>query len=197
MAINTYQDTLGRLYKEKDQMSTTVQDLLTRIQVIEQHSRYNNIEIQCVPEHKQENLVSTVMQISKVISCNLNETDIHHCTRVAKSNREDKRPRAIVVKFATPRLRDTFLAKTIKFNKANPKDKINSSHIGIGGNKTPIFILEHLSPINKKLHATARQMAKEKGFKFVWIKQGRVFMRKSETDQSIYVKNLDTLKNII
>lgn len=93
-------------------------------------------------------------------------------------------------------IRDTFLAKTIKFNKLNPKDKINSSHIGIGGNKTPIFILEHLSPLNKKLHASARQVAKEKGFKFVWIKQGRVFMRKTESDPSIYVKNQDILKNL-
>ncbi|CAH2096753.1 unnamed protein product [Euphydryas editha] len=86
------------------------------------------------------------MQISKVVSANLKESDIHHCTRVAKLNREDKRPRSIIVKFGTPLLRDTFLANTIKFNKEHHNDKLNTSHIGIAGNKKPIYILEHLSP---------------------------------------------------
>ncbi|CAB3255167.1 unnamed protein product [Arctia plantaginis] len=81
-------------------------------------------------------------------------------------------PRTIIVKLATPLLRDTFLAKVKRFNKANPNDKINTNHIGIGGTKMPVYVLEHLSPTNKKVHAAARQRKPDKELKFVWIKQG-------------------------
>lgn len=149
--ITVYQETLGKLQKENVHLNNTVQDLQTRLQIMEQHNRSNNLEIQCVPEHRQENLMSTILQLSKVVSCDLKETDIHHCTRVAKSNKDDKRPRSIIVKLATPRLRDTFLAKTINFNKANPNDKINTSHLGFGGSKMPIYILEQLITNKQKI----------------------------------------------
>ncbi|XP_045777000.1 uncharacterized protein LOC123875295 [Maniola jurtina] len=194
--ITTYRDSLKDLQKENINLINTVQDLTTRLNVMEQHNRSSNLEFQCVPEHKNENLISIITQISKVISCDLKQNDIHHCTRVAKTNKDDNRPRSIVVKLASPRLRDTFLANTIKFNKANPNDKINTSHIGMGGNKAPIYVAEHLSPTNKKLHAAARLASKEKGYKFVWVKQGRVFMRKAENTDYVYVKNLDILNKL-
>ncbi|CAB3246851.1 unnamed protein product [Arctia plantaginis] len=89
------------------------------------------------------------MQLAKVVSCDLKEADIHHCTRVAKSNRDGKRPRTIIVKLATSLLRDTFLAKAIQFDKANLNDKINTNHIGTGGTKMPIYVLKHLSPTTR------------------------------------------------
>lgn len=194
--IAKYQESLSKLQKENTQLNNCVHDLQIRLHVMEQHNRSNNIELQCVPEHRHENLLSIVTQLSKVVSCEIKESDIHHCTRVAKTNKDDKRPRSIIVKFATPRIRDNLLAKTINYNKANPKDKINTSHLGIGGNKTPIYVIEHLSPMNKKLHAAARQVAKEKDFKFVWVKQGRVFLRKAEDSEFIFIKNQETLDRI-
>jgi predicted nucleic acid-binding Zn-ribbon protein len=104
-SIATYPDTVSALQIENAYLNSTLQDAQTRLHVMEQHSRSNNIEIQCVPERKQENLISTVIQLSKVVACELKESDIHHCTRVAKANRGDGRPRSIIVKLATPRLR--------------------------------------------------------------------------------------------
>lgn len=195
-ALIKCQESLKQVQKDNMILSNTVYELNTRLQAMEQHNRANNLEIQCVPEHKNENLISTIMQISKVVSANLKETDIHHCTRVAKLNREDKRPRSIIVKLGTPLLRDTFLANTIKFNKEHQNDKLNTSHIGIAGDKKPIYILEHLSPQNKKLHAAARQFAKKEDYKFVWIKQGKVFIRKTESSQFVYVRNQEVLDKL-
>lgn len=100
-------------------------------------------------------------QLGRVIGYNVSEKDIAHVTRVAKADRSNPRPRAIVVQFTSPRIRDGYLAATVKFNKANPKDKLNTSHVGIGGETRPIYVTEHLSPANKSLHAAARARAKE------------------------------------
>jgi hypothetical protein len=66
----------------------------------------------------------------------------------------------------------------------------------MGGDKKLVYVLEHLSPMNKKLHAAARHVAKDKNYKFVWIKQGRVFLRRAEADESIYIRNQDTLDKL-
>lgn len=39
---------------------------------MEQDSRQNNIEIHCLPEHKQENLPNLMIQIGKVVVCKHN-----------------------------------------------------------------------------------------------------------------------------
>ncbi|CAB3246850.1 unnamed protein product [Arctia plantaginis] len=51
-AITTYQERLCRLQKENAQLTTTLQDLQIRLQVMEQHNRSKNFEIQCVPDSR-------------------------------------------------------------------------------------------------------------------------------------------------
>lgn len=171
--------------------------LASRLAHFDQQSRSSNVEIQCVPESKQENLIKTVQQLGKVIKCPLNEAEIHVCSRLAKINSTSPRPRSILVKFSSPRLRDEFLAATSKFNKSNKDDKLNTSHLGIGGsNKSPVYVVEHLTPENKALHAAARSKARELKYKFVWIRDGRVFMRKNEESNYVFVKNLETLNRL-
>ncbi|CAB3245041.1 unnamed protein product [Arctia plantaginis] len=154
--------------KENEELKNAVKDLTTKVNLMEQHSRSCNVEIQCVPEFKSENLVSTVMNISKVISFELTESNIHNTTRIAKQNPTSTRPKSIIVQFSSPKIRDGFLAASIKFNKSKSNDnskKLNSSLIGIAGKKESIYITEHLSPGNKAIHAAARKRGKELSYK--------------------------------
>lgn len=93
-------------------------------------------------------------------------------------------------------VRDTVLTAVKQFNKAHPKDKLNSSHLGLAGEKKPVFVSEHLTPANKQLHAAARKTAKDKNIEFVWVQNGRVFMRKDKDAIKILVKDLDVLKSL-
>ncbi|VVC96510.1 unnamed protein product [Leptidea sinapis] len=67
------------------------------LQVMEQHNHSNNLEIQCVLEHRQESLISTVSLLAKVVAMDLKQDAIHYCTSVAKSSKDNKRPRSITV----------------------------------------------------------------------------------------------------
>ncbi|XP_064072497.1 uncharacterized protein LOC135193538 [Vanessa tameamea] len=164
--------------------------------LMEQHSRDCNLEIQCVPEHKSENLSSIVHQLASVVSFDLHDNDIVNFHRVAKRNTESKRPRSIIVKLSTPRKRDNFLAAVKVFNKNNPQSKLNSSHLGIASGKEQIYIMEHLSPDNKRLHAAARLAIKEKKYEYVWIRSGRIFVRRNDTSPAVLIKNFDSLKQL-
>ncbi|KAI5634326.1 hypothetical protein NE865_12940 [Phthorimaea operculella] len=187
---------LAKLNKENETLRDSVRDLTSRFQQIDQLSRATNIEIQCVPENRNEHLISTVQQLGTAIKCPVQEQDIHYCSRVAKQKSDSPRPRNILVKFSSPRLRDSFLAATITFNKNNKSDKLNTSHLGIADDKrTPIYVSENLSPELKNLHAEARKRCiKDLGYKFVWVRNGRIFARKTEDSNYVYIRDTASLK---
>lgn len=115
------------------------------------------------------------------------------CTRIAKRDTSNPRPRSVLER-SSPRLRDTFLAACVNYNKANSKAKLNSSHLGISMDKpTQIYVTEHLSPENKALHAATRTRAKELGYKFVWTRNGRIFIKKDESSPAIVIGDREKL----
>lgn len=181
------------LSKENTVLKTQLSDLSERLNNLEQHLRENNLEIQGVPEHRNEDLPNLIHQCSKVIGHNLQEGDIIKCTRVAKLNKESKYPRAIIVKFNSVRNRDNFYSAVHRYNKSNPSNKLNTALLGIAGDKMAVYVSEHLSPTNKSLHAAARKKAKEQGYKFIWIKNGRIFVRKTIDSKYILIKGSDSL----
>lgn len=184
------------LEAENCALQLKMDELSHRMNQMEQTARSNNIEIQCVPEKKDENLSNIITELGKTINCHISSEHLAHYTRIAKMKKDTERPRSIVVQFNSPRMRDQFLAAVIRYNKSKPHDKLNSSHAGIPGTKTPIFICEHLSSTNKALHAAARQTAREKGYKYVWVRNGRIYMRKSDNTDFKMIRNMDTLHKL-
>ncbi|CAH4030604.1 unnamed protein product [Pieris brassicae] len=134
--------TISLVQKQNETLQLSVNDLTNRLALVEQHMREANVEIGGLPEHSSENLANTVVQLSKLVKQPLAEGD-------------DNGNRAV---------RDRPLAAVSSFNKANPKEKLNSHQLGLGGARVPVYVSEHLSPTNKHLHAAARRKAKEVGF---------------------------------
>ncbi|CAG5055290.1 unnamed protein product [Parnassius apollo] len=118
----------------------------SRLTIMEKETRVNNLEFHCIPENRGEHLVNTLKQMGKTIGSYVEDGHIVKCTRIAKWNKENNRPRTVLAKFATPLLRDKFFANVINYNKTHPSDKLNSSHLGIAGEKMPVFVCEHLTP---------------------------------------------------
>ncbi|XP_060810058.1 uncharacterized protein LOC132904158 [Amyelois transitella] len=171
-------------------LQAQVEDLGSKLNQFEQLSRDNNLEIQCVPEHSAENLKSVINQLAGTVGHPLREHEILNYHRVAKINKDTKRPKSIIVKLSSPLIRDSLLAAVKTFNRTHQSDKLNSAHLGLADkDKQPIYVCEHLTPTNKQLHAAARKAAKDKNFQFVWVRNGRVFMRKDPASKSFVVKD--------
>lgn len=184
------------LQKNNEALQSSVKDLSHRLHLAEQSMRESNLEINGIPEHKSENLLTIIGQIAKTVDCQVQDEDIFHATRVAKLNKDGNRPRTVIVKLRSTRHRDAMLAAVVKFNRSNPKGKLSTQHIGMAGTPAPIFVAEHLTPANKSLHAATRLKAKKEDYKFVWVRNGRIYMRKDEFSPALFVRNLESLDSI-
>lgn len=189
-------DKVKSLEKEKDEMRGTISNLNQRLNNLEQHSRTNNVEIQCIPDNRNENLLALVKNIASVTGCAIKDDQVVLCTRIAKIDRTSMRPRSVIVQFCTSNIRNYFMAGIYKYNRLHQHDKINTSHLGIQGEKKQIYVMEHLSPANKQLHAAARARAKELGYKYVWTRGGRVYMRRDDTSDYILIRDIESLENL-
>ncbi|CAG9138057.1 unnamed protein product [Plutella xylostella] len=186
--------------KELEAKNFKLQSLVTsferRVESAEKMSRSLNLEIQAVPERKGENVVTHVKNLCKKVNVPMTDSEIHACRRVAKMDQSSSRPRNILVTLSSMRHRDNIISAVKRYNKANSTNKLNSSDLEITGEACPIFVTEHLSPAVKEIHAAARKIAKEKSYKFVWVKFNRVFMRKDDKSPYLRIKSLECLNNL-
>lgn len=188
---------LSNLNSENQNLRSQIFVLEGKMDQLEQQARDCNVELQCVPENKNENILTIVQQMASIVTCDLSDQNILSYHRVPKVDSKSQRTRSIVVKLASPRIRDDLLASVKRFNKKNPQNKLNTSHLGFAGQISPVYVVEHLSLKNKKLHAATRLAAKEKKYEFVWIRNGRVFVRKNNESPAQWIKNVDVLKNLV
>lgn len=193
----TYRNEINQLRKENEELRQDMSEIKGKLIQIDQLSRASNIEIQCVPEHKSENVINIIKQIGRTVSVSINDNYIHYCARIAKLNPDSTRPRSILTKYNSPRTRDSFLSAVLTYNKNNVQDKLNTHDLVYGtSQKNPVYVVKNLSPENKHLHAATRKRANELKYKFVWVRGGRIFVRKSEITDSILIRNLDILHKL-
>ncbi|CAK1548683.1 unnamed protein product [Leptosia nina] len=188
---------LDELKLENTSLRSEIDVLSSRLEDLDQRSRNCNIEIQCVPERKGENLHTIISQVASITGCALSEQEISNFHRVAKINSDSNRPRSIIVKLSSVLARDKLLTAVKSFNRTHKGDKLNTSHLGLAGDKKPVYVCEHLTPANKKIHAAARRIAKEKQFEFVWVQGGKIFMRKDIQSKAFIVKDLPFLNTLV
>ncbi|XP_022827102.1 uncharacterized protein LOC111365111 [Spodoptera litura] len=194
---NIHRNEMSHMRKQDEALHLELVDTKRKYEQIDYLLRANNLEIQCIPEKKSENLISIVKQLGRTVDVTLNEGDIQYCSRVAKLKPDSTRPRSILIKFNNSRLRDTVLAAVATYNKTHAQDKLNTHDLGFTSNgKSPVFVVENLSPENKNLHAAARIRAKELKYKFIWVRGGRIYMRQNETAGKIWIRNLDMLNKL-
>lgn len=177
------------------ELQKEIQTLSSRISTIEKISRDNNLEIQGVKEFKSENLLQLFKNICETVKSPVADADIKNCRRIAKMDPNSVRPRSILVTLSSPRHRDDLLGAVSRFNK-NSSSKLNSRHLGIEGATENVYVSEHLSPDCKRLFKDARKVGKDKGYRFVWVRRGLVYVRKNEGLPPILIKSCECLHRL-
>ncbi|CAB3239210.1 unnamed protein product [Arctia plantaginis] len=194
--INNSIATIKVLEDENNRLQCEIVKLNARLAGIEKVSRSCNIEIQAVPERKNENVLLLLKKLCELVKVPIDDANINACRRVAKLNTSSSRPRNIVVTFSSPRIRDLVLSATHRFNRAHPDRGLTSSDLEIPGESSRVFVTEHLSPEQKTLHAAVRGFARDRGFKYVWIKYGQVYIRKDDSAGAVLIRNRDFLEKL-
>lgn len=102
----------------------------------------------------------------------------------------ENKPKPIIIKFLSQYKGDAILAAKIK-RKNSENTEIKG--IAIENISNNMFINEHLTPNMKAILKQAKDVAKIKKYKFVWVKNGCVYARKNETSRVIKLTSMDDI----
>ena len=171
----------------------------------EQEMRQNNLEISCVPT-AQVDLMLLIKKCGNAAKINIEECDIDYVyratvttpvgVRAGTNNRQQPpRPPAIIVRFTTRRKKDQLLAglREIRETKRGP---ITTADIGLDFPAQKIYFNDHLTMSNKILYKKVRDIAKQKKYRFVWLKNCRIYVREKENSAVIKIYSEEDLAKI-
>lgn len=150
----------------------------------EQYSRNANLEIKGIPKQENENVTETVKTIGDLIGSPIAVNEIEVCHRVPTRNKESN----IIVQFRSRTRRDAVL-------EAAKKKRITNKDLG-STSTAPIYINEHLCPVLKRLLGMSVAKKHEHKWKFVWVRNGRIFARKTDNAPILEVTHADDLEKI-
>uniref|UniRef100_A0A8D8YY01 FP protein C-terminal domain-containing protein n=1 Tax=Cacopsylla melanoneura TaxID=428564 RepID=A0A8D8YY01_9HEMI len=153
-----------------------------------QYTMNKNIQIDGVPEVNDENLKELVIEIGKKIEVNVEEKEIDKAHRVPSRNPQNIPP--IIVQFTTRQTRDNFIDKV-------RKNKITTKDVKRSGEEKFVYVNEHLTKLKKDIMYEARRLKQDKGYKFLWVRGGKVLMRKNETSRVFELRSFDDLSKIV
>lgn len=178
------------LRNENKKFKEEIQEMKQDIKKIEDASNERKLEIHGVPYKKDENLSEVIMKIGDSIESKIKEEDIEGIYRIPP-NKNSKNPNntPIVVSFIKKKDKERFLSM-------RRKRSIFSNEIGLTEVRSQIFVNEFLTRKTKNLLWKTKQIKSEKKFKFLWIKNGTILLRKNENSQTIRITSEENLGNL-
>lgn len=161
-------------------MENVIAQLQADITERDQELLANDLEIAGCTESSNENCVHIAISIAKKIGVELDTKDIVNAERAgpkrqtAEAGTPPPSARPLVVQLARRALRDAVLQA------ARTRRNLSSDGIHLPGPIRPLYINERLTKHNRHLFHKARALAREKKFKYIWTRDGRIFTRRDE-----------------
>lgn len=186
--LETTLDKIDVLVAENNELKQKLFIMEERLEVVEQQLLQNSLEIVGVDFVNDENIKDTIIKVTNTgLNLNIHENDIDVAYRKRRKNGEYTN--VIYVKFLYRNFRNNVLEAKRK------QKRLLSSHCGILGDNN-IFVNESLSLYKKKLFATAKKAKIDKGYKYLWIRNSKILMKKIDGDKTVVINNFNDLDNI-
>ncbi|CAN7942519.1 unnamed protein product [Ixodes pacificus] len=187
----TNEEKITQLEKKQAELQVTVNSQEERIQTLredlnseEQYSRIANLEIQGLPTSPNEDLRRIVSDLAAKL-----ELSDFTATDILAIHRLPAKPGSIpivLVKFASAQLKERWLGSRGKLR------------VLVQAATVPkLFFNENLTKQNRHLHWMVREKAKEKQYKFTWVKNGKIFAKKNEASSLLRINRVADLDKIV
>lgn len=188
-------------------LRSCVDNLKAELNERDQEAFCNDVEITGIPEEQHENLVNLVTTVGTKLGIALEPRDVVIVERTgmrraplatssgsgpneASSPLTALRPRPLVLRVARRQLRDAILQA------ARVRRNLSTEGMGLAAATTRVYINERLSRLNKFLFYKAREMARARGWKHVWSRDGRIFVRRETGKASFRVRSEQDIEKI-
>ena len=169
--------------KERDERAEQQERLELLINPIELERRARNLELCGCPEVENDDCMANVMQLLEQVVPD--RIELKDAFRIGKMREGQEKNRPILIQFQTKSLRDKVY-----------KNRANLKKFADGGNPR-FFINENLPPNLKTLLGKANSLRKQKQYKFLWTNNGVILVKKDENSNTIPIKKMSDLDNIV
>ncbi|KAJ8727149.1 hypothetical protein PYW08_015546 [Mythimna loreyi] len=205
-------DTFEELRKEVEELKKVrqeqrgyIENLEKKILDLQYKSRSSGIEIRNIPQFENEttaDIIKTVCSMGLSVGVPIPETELRDVYRLPGKPSTDMAPhtsRPIIVEFTTVRTKQTILSaiRTYNNSRKSKEDKLNTSLIGVPGTRQAVYVAEQLPHSSKKLFFLAREFAKKNSYKFCWISNGNIFLRKQTGDRQLLIKSEKCIEDLV
>ncbi|XP_060846012.1 uncharacterized protein LOC132925655 [Rhopalosiphum padi] len=170
---------------ENARLTKDMNELKHKIEQIEQQNLGVSIEITGIPKTENENCLDIVKKIGEIIKTNVNVTEAKRITM------EKSKTSIIIAKLESKENRSQ-LIRNSKLNRLNSNMLVKNWSV-----ENKIYINEHLTKERRILFAKSRQVAREKNFKFVWINNADILIRKDENSRISRIRSINDLEKLI
>jgi hypothetical protein len=156
--------------------------LQSRVAVLERKELGCCLVISGVPERPQEQLRDIFKQICDRLSVSIDINDIEDISRM-KSINQSNRAKMLFVKLKSMSHRNRIVAARRR------KQSFFANEICDLLPKAPIYINEYVQPRTLQLLRDTKELAKQRKYRYVWIMNGNVCVRKDNISPTIKIFN--------
>ena len=168
-------------------LSTDNEGLRGDLEEMNQYLRINNLEIIGLPsiqEMENEDIINDeqilLQFFNSKMGVDITEADIDISHEIP-TRRKDKR-RVVVCRF---------VSRKTKIKILNARKEM----CGVRFNGNEVFVNEHLSPFNRELFALATGKKKTEHFKYLWVRNGNIYLRKNDNSEIHHIINKNILNS--
>lgn len=172
---------LQEMQKENAELKRELENVKRMQQNKIQQERNNDILITGIPPVKNENLMDLFLGITKALNLNIPSIGVDCIFRSKK--------RDIIIVRLLRRLDKHDIVRSAKQKHLTEKD------IGFES-EANIYINESLSSYLAKIFFEARQIQKDFAIKFVWHKDGKIFLKKGENEEALQIGSLEEIHQL-
>lgn len=175
-----------KIEAENTQLKADLVQVKVELMELQQYTRRTNVEISGLPELEHEDIRSVVSSVFKHIKLD-NFASAVTMHRVPTRRHDNHKP--IIVQFNNKFERDQCLqkAKQCRFIASDINPRFTTS---------PVFVNEHLAPATKRLFYLCKTFKNEHGFKYCWIKEGKIFLRQGDNARVYRIQKENDLLNV-
>ena len=182
------------LRKDNDNLNAKVTALEKDIEAahaatndLEQYGRRSMLEIAGIPRTSEENTEQLVINLCSKLNLEVSPKDIEAAHRTST-----KESANIIVMFTNRKLRNLVLSKRSQLRKVTTHD------LGLITERSAskIFINESLTRRNKELFGAALKIRKDQHYKYIWTRNGKIFLRQTDGSRVINIASESDLQKL-
>lgn len=212
--VNEHDTRIHTIEKENKLMKSTIKSLTRRLDTIDQRYSNDKLQLAQIPYTEGENLYDIVVNIGTKMNIPVNKDDVIDAFRPRQNTKDGgphnsveepqgssassdpvqssshgKKVQNVVVKFRSQTMRDNIL------NSYRNKYKKLGLYLD-NDKKQKIFINEYLSSNTSRLLYKTKLFSKANNYKYVWTRNGNIYLRKGDGTKIISVDCLTDFSSI-